>query len=396
MRRRFRCSLSVCAILFPLLAPLAYADDPGSADESKSEGLKIVDTHNVTIVAKNISQEDESGDSQFGIGLDWQYAFERQVPRADDPTAAADNPFENCDNTTWVSSFAFDASASGKGFASLGDPHTNREEAKDASNFNSITNRFRYAGFFRIIPPCHRVEPPPKNPSEIKAWKERTRAAIRRQVEQDAEGYTALDFGFHAETESNQTFADTQVALGGSATLASGFMTQYALYPLKFLVPARDEYGDVVQSPQLFLGLEEVLGASHRKEIDGANDASFTRFRLELGWTSELFIDGLYPFVRYHHYQDLEAEGAIRRAGKASADFYELGANYYVGDRIEPLRKALGENEPLGDLVRNAKGLSGMFSQGKGPFVTVRYAAGELPPYLETDHQVSLGLGIVF
>lgn len=382
-----------CAIALLLLGTVSRADDKEPTDDSAG-GLAIVDTPNVSIVVKNVSQEDDSGDSQFGIGLDWRYSFEKQFPPAGTPDS-----FEHCEDT-WASSLAFNGSLSGKGFTSLGDPQTSRSEAKDASNFNSITNRFRYAGFFRSVPPCQRLEPPPDESTPnlraaMIAWKERTRRALRAQVERDAEGYSAVDFGFHAESESNQTFADTQVALGGSSTLASGLVSNYLLYPLKYLVPKRDEFGDVVQSPQLFVGIEEVVGASQRKKIDGADDEHFTRFRLELGWTSELLVSGLYPFVAYHHYQELDPEPAIRRADKDTADFYEIGANYYVGHRIDALRKLFGEGGAA-SAVRNAKGFTGIFSQGEGPFVTVRYAAGKLPPYLESDHQASVGLGITF
>jgi hypothetical protein len=366
------------------------SDQPDTNDAARV----LVDTPNVHVAVKNVRQEDESGDSQFGIGVDWTYSFERQVPTADVPDA-----FETCD-PGWMSSVAYNLSLSGKGFTSLGDPQTSQDEVKDASNFNSITNRLRYAAFLRIIEPCERFAPGPfpvrGTKKEKDEWKQGARKHLLKQVERDAEGYTAVDFGLHAESESNQTFADNQGAFGASAIVASGLVANYLLYPLKFLVPNTNEYGDVVQSPQLFLGIEGVVGASHRKDIDGADDEDFTRFRLELGWTTEVLIPGLYPFIHYHYYRELDAERAIKVAGKDETNFYEFGVNYYVGNRLDAFRTLLAKTGAVETAVRNAKGLTGILHEGKGPFVTARYAAGALPPYLESDHQASVGLGITF
>ena len=393
--------LTALVLVLGLLGPPVHAQDDDSGDaeasadpaeETEDEGLAIVDTPHVHVAVKNVRQEDESGDSRFGIGIDWNYSFEKQVPSSDAPADA----FATCDPVP--TNLAYNLSLSGKGFTSLGDSQTSHDEAKDASNFNSITNRLRYAAFLRLIGPCERyvAGPPPLDPREMPAWKAGATKHLRKQVERDAKSYTAIDFGLHAESESNQTFADTQGAFGGSATIASGFVANYLLYPLKFLVPNRKEYGDVIQSPQLFLGIEGVVGASHRKDIDDAHDEDFTRFRLELGWTTELLVPGLYPFVRYHYYRELDAERAIRVAGKDETNFYEFGVNYYVGDRFDAIRKLLKEKVLTEESVRNAKGITGIVHQDDGPFVTVRYAAGALPPYLESDHQASVGLGITF
>ncbi len=399
---------SVLALVLLRAPAHAQADQPddeqtveaSATEDAEDPGLALVDTPNVHVAVKNVRQKDESGDSRLGVGLDWNYSFEKQVPSTDGPDA-----FETCD-PSWMSSLAYNLSLSGKGFASLDDPQTSHDEAKDASNFNSITNRVRYAAFLRVIEPCERFSPGPfpvhGTKEQRDEWKRGATKHVLKQVERDAEGYTAVDFGFHAESESNQTFNDTQGAFGASATLASGLVSNYLLYPLKFLVPDKKHYGDVIQSPQLFFGIEGVVGASHRKDIDGAKDEDFTRFRLELGWTTELLIPGLYPFVRYHYYRELDAERAIRIAGKDETNFYEFGVNYYVGDRFNAIRKLLGEKEKekegeaVDKAVRKAKGMSGILHEGKGPFVTARYAAGALPPYLESDHQASVGFGITF
>jgi hypothetical protein len=385
---RYRTSSLFLVMLLVAHTSCLAADESG---ETEKKGLQLFDTPSFALAIKNISQEQQSGDSQFGLGLDWKYSFEHQLPKA---VATTPDP-ENADDEVVANSFAMNISLSGEGFVSLGDSQDSRSEAEDASNFNSISNRLRYSGFLRHLPPQAKVSP--RMPGEsFQDWRKRTGPKIRRLVERDAEGYSAIDFGFHAESESDQDFDDTQIALGGSVTAASGLATQYLLYPLKFLVPNADEYGDVIQSPQVFLAMEQVLSASQREQLDGASDDEFTRFRLELGWTTELLVSGLYPFVKYHHYNEISADSAIKAAGKASTNFYEVGLNYYVGDRIEALRKVFGGDDGVGSLISEATGMSGLFSQGTGPFVTFRYASGELPPYLESDHQASVGLGIVF
>src|ERR1043165_146044 len=123
------------------------SDGAAATDEQPTDGLAIVDTPNLHVAVKNVRQKDESGDSRFGVGLDWRYSFEKQVPPVAGPDA-----LETVDPNPGMS-LAYNLSLSGKGFTSLGDSQTSHDEAKDASNFNSITNRLRYASFFRAIGP---------------------------------------------------------------------------------------------------------------------------------------------------------------------------------------------------------------------------------------------------
>jgi hypothetical protein len=80
--------------------------------------------------------------------------------------------------------------------------------------------------------------------------------------------------------------------------------------------------------------------------------------------------------VSYQLYQEIDPPKAIRDANKATANFVEVGARYFLS----------GGLGVLADEVR----------PNRGPFLTVKYATGELPPYLEPDSQVSLGFGIDF
>lgn len=339
--------------------PEELATEAAPAEEADGdEVLAFIDHRNFDIVVKNVTQTDQSGDSQFGIGVDWNYAF------------GAD--FELLLPSTVM--------LSGSGMTSLGDPNTSPAEAPEASNFNSITNQLRYSANHLFEPERRQFSTPPPvgDPVALAKWKEEAKAFAREEEERIAEGYTAIDLGAQAQTESSQTFQSTQVALGGSVTVASALGTNLLLYPLKYLVPDRKEHGDVIRPILLFAAIEEVLGANQRETLDGGSSDDFERFRFEIAWQTELLVRGLYPFVDYHLYRDLSADAALTAAGKKTAQWLEVGANYYVADRIETLRDLLDVPE------------------GRGPFVTLRYATGELPPYLESDDQASVGLGFDF
>lgn len=342
------------------------ADEDAPADEDVSDtteesdpsaqGLTLLDCTNVRLVAKNITQEDEDGDSNFGIGLDWDYNLAK----------------------SWEHTFSPTLSVSGEGFVSLGDPNGSRSEADDAANFNSIVNQMRFTAQGVHTPELERAEPIPvdKGPAAVAEWKKDKRDLVRRNALRQATGYIAVDLGFHARTESNQSFHDTQVALGGGATVASGLISSWLLMPLSYLVPDRDEYGAVVQSPLVFIAIDEVLDADQRSAMDDSDDDNFERFRLELAWTSELLLAGLYPFVNFQFFQEIDADSDIKAADKDSTTFVEGGARYYVGSVLESVRRFAGGSG--------------------GPFVTLKYATGALPPYLESDHQASVGLGLDF
>jgi hypothetical protein len=329
------------------------AEDAGDEEETP-QALTLIDCTNVRLLAKNVSQEDEDGDSELGVGLDWRYGLDK----------------------TWGGRFAPSLSLSGEGFVSLGDVNGDRDEASDAANFNSITNQLRLTAKGVYSPELEQAPPMPRNPAERKQWAEEQRALVRKNALKQARGYVAMDFGLHVRSESSQELTDTQVALGAGATLASGLVARWLLFPLSYLVPDRDEYGAFVQSPLLFVAIDEVLGADHRSEIDGADEDDLERFRLELAWTTELLTPGLYPFVQFQYFRELGAESEIEDADKRDATFVEAGARYYVGNRFEEIRRR--------------------FNGGEGPFVAVKYATGRLPPYLESDHQASVGLGFEF
>jgi hypothetical protein len=70
--------------------------------------------------------------------------------------------------------------------------------------------------------------------------------------------------------------------------------------------------------------------------------------------------------------------------GKQSTHFVEVGVSYYIAGTIDRLRGTAGGN------------VAERLAEGRGPFVTVKYAWGELPPYLRQDDQVSVGVGLTF
>ncbi len=329
-------------------------DGEETAEDEDEQILAFINHKNFNIVLKNVTQNDQSGDSQFGVGIDWQYAFGKDF-------------FFLLPSRVMVS---------GSGMTSLGDPNTAPEEASEAANFNSITNQFRYSANHLFQPERESFpeRPPVGDPVALADWKERAKKFAREQETRIAEGYTGVDLGFQAQTESSQTFRSTQLALGGSASIASSWATNRILYPLKYLVPDSREHGNVIRPVVLFTAIEEVLfGNDEALESDASSN--FSRFRLEVAWSTELVLRGLYPFAFYHLYENLSGDAA---AGKGTAQWLEVGVNYYVGNQIEALRQWL--NTP----------------SERGPFVTLRYASGELPPYLEPDHQASVGLGFDF
>jgi hypothetical protein len=323
-------------------------------DEDTPQALTLIDCTNFRLLAKNVSQEDEDGDSSFGVGLDWRYGIDK----------------------SWDGPFTPSLSLSGEGFVSLGDVNGDRDEASETANFNSITNQLRVTAKGVYSPELEKAPPMPSNPADRKRWAEEQRTLVRRNALRQAQGYVALDFGLHARSESSQEFTDTQVALGAGATVSSGLISRWLFLPLSYLVPARDEYGAFVQSPLLFVAIDEVLGADHREAIDDADDDNLERFRLELAWTSELLTSGLYPFVHFQYFQELGAESEIKDADKDSSTFVEVGARYYIGSRFEGIRRRFGG--------------------GEGPFVAFKYATGRLPPYLEPANETSVGVGFEF
>jgi hypothetical protein len=342
--------------------PLEFEEDEdadaGNAD-TQPRALTLLDCTNLKVLARNLQQEDESGNSQFGIGLDWDYSFEHTWQEAPfNPTLAVN----------------------GQGRTSLGDPNSGRNGANDVANGNAILNQIRFTakGIHGPQEPKLDAGPFPVGGSkeEQEEWKRRASEHVKKVAYIQATEYTALDFGLHSRAESNQDFRDTQVAVGLGATAASGWLANWVLWPFKLFVPDASEYGDVVQSPIVFVGFDGVFAAHHRSQIDGASDDEFPRLRLELGWTSELLVPGLYPFFHFDFLHEFGAGNAIEAAGKETTTFFEVGADYYVGTRLSDLRQ--------------------FFGGSGGPFVTLKYSSGRLPPYLEKNKQVSVGLGLEF
>jgi hypothetical protein len=288
--------------------------------------------------------------------------------------------------------FAWKAGIKGSGFVSLGDPNGGRQGARNAANFNSIINEVQIDSAEQVVIHAQRrrvQEPPPERLAgesdealrkRVEAWKAATDEQRKAIARDDATRFTAFEGGLHARAESNQDFRDTQFALGAHATLASGRATNTLLSWARFLIPA-DPYdpkgiGRIFQSPQLFAGVDAVLGADQRSAIDGTTRDTYARLRFEAAWETELLLRGLWPYVSYQLYHEIDAPSAIRTRGKQTTQFVEVGARYFLAGGLGILSEVVDAN--------------------RGPFVTIKYTAGELPPYLETDHQVSLGFGLDF
>ena len=89
-----------------------------------------------------------------------------------------------------------------------------------------------------------------------------------------------------------------------------------------------------------------------------------------------MLLDGLYPFAHFHLFHEVSAPGAIDAADKETTTFVEAGADLYVVQAFQGLRQFAGGTG--------------------GPFLTLKYTTGRLPPYLEADSQVSAGFGLQF
>lgn len=321
-------------------------EDGGSApavDQAQAEGIRLLDTEHLTVTAKNITQEDD-GSSRFGIGLDYRYdfAWEMRTP------------------------IRSRLGLNGEGFLSLNDPNSRRSEADDASNFNAIINQLEY-GAFEVFGDDPDVARRCKGPGLVSLTPDQRRDCARLSSLQTLD-YTAVQISLQARSESSQTLRDTQVSIGSGVSLAPAHLTNLLFAPLAMLVPGASENGaDIgqhVSPPLLFAGFDGVFAGEHRRKLDGANE-TFARARFEASWKTELFVPGLYPYVNYRIFAEVAPEKEIRRADKDFADFVEVGARYYVGEQDHA-------------------------------FVGVKYADGALPPYLERDSQISVGLGLTF
>ena len=95
-----------CRIPLELVEPETGGDVPGADTEATPErevpALSLIDCGNFKLLGKNLQQKDETGNSRFGIGLDWKYAFDK----------------------TWDVPFSPTLAASGEGFVSLGDSNS--------------------------------------------------------------------------------------------------------------------------------------------------------------------------------------------------------------------------------------------------------------------------------
>jgi hypothetical protein len=361
----------------------------GKAAELLPKEYKLLDTPHIALTAKNISQINEDGNTQFGVGLDYHFGYDWSLSTP----------------------IAMDLGVKGTGFVSLNDPNGDGGNARLVSNFNSIVNE----GHIRLPPqaiihgPKKRVSiPMPTCPKAAEGeseeqtadrkaacralgdlWREDVRAEKQKILLHDATHWTAFDASLRGRSESDQGFNDTQGAIGLNATVASGFATNFLLGWAKSAVPADpyepEVYGRIFQSPALFLGFDYVIGADQRPDLDGTSKADFPRLNLELSWTTELFFSGLWPYINYVYLYEISAPLEIQAVGKQSSHFVEVGASYYVAGLVDRLR----DTGPIG-------GAAARVTKGRGPFVTIKYAYGELPPYLVRDEQVSLGVGFSF
>ncbi len=177
-----------------------------------------------------------------------------------------------------------------------------------------------------------------------------------------------ITLDFHAKTETDQSFDDSQYAVGLGATTDLGIITgkddlanilDYAFSKLRAKTSQHR-----AQVPRFYFGYDYVTDSDIEARKALTDEDSFSRLAFEAAWMTSILKD-IQVRVTWRLYYEIDAPEGIKGADKDFTSLFEVSAGIPI-------------------------------AADQSAMAIVKYTDGELPPTLEDSSNVSVGLRVEF